>query len=337
MRILATGAAGFIGSNWVIARLENNPGDSVVSLDKLTYAGNIKNLADVMDDPRHEFVHGDIGDGELLARLFRDVPFDVVINFAAESHVDRSIHGPADFLTTNVWGTFSLLEAAREFGVERFIQISTDEVYGSLGMDDPPFTEKTPLRPTSPYSASKAAADHLALSYHGTYGLPVIVTRCSNNYGPRQFPEKMIPLFINNLSKDEPVPIYGKGENVRDWIHVSDHSRAVDAALSIGAPGQVYNIGGDCEKKNIEVVDLLLGIMGKPQSLKKFVKDRPGHDLRYAMDYSKARTELGWEPIVDFEQGLRDTVKWYMENQDWLREVTSGAYLDYYEKMYKNR
>lgn len=338
MRILVTGAAGFIGSNYVLRRLESNDGDTVVSLDKLTYAGNIENLRPVMDDSRHVFVKGDVADARLLDALFTGhKPFDAVINFAAESHVDRSIVEPHAFLATNTTGTFTLLEAARTHGTGVFIQISTDEVYGSLGDDDLAFTESTPLDPSSPYSASKAAGDLLALSYHKTYGMPVIVTRCSNNYGPFQFPEKMIPLFVNNLLKDEPVPIYGDGRNVRDWVHVYDHCSAVDAVLEAGKPGQVYNIGGECEKRNMEVVDALLEIMEKPGSLKKFVADRPGHDFRYAMNIAKIDNEIGWRPSIDFSEGLGRTVQWYRDNTEWLGDVTSGAYRDYYERMYGGR
>ncbi len=337
MKLLVTGSAGFIGSNYVVKRLEAHRNDEIVSLDALTYAGNIKNLAPVMEDKRHTFIQGDITDRKLLTDIFAERRFDAVINFAAESHVDRSIENPEDFLNTNVMGTFRLLEQARRSGVGRFLQISTDEVYGSLGLDDPGFTESSAIKPSSPYSASKASADLLALSYNATYALPVIVTRCSNNYGPYQFPEKMIPLFVNNLMNNKPVPIYGKGENVRDWIHVHDHNRAVDLALEKGKPGSVYNIGGGCEKQNIEIADMLLSILKKPDSLKTFVSDRPGHDLRYAIDYTKIKTELGWEPKIDLESGLGETVKWYQNNKEWLTGVTSGAYRDYYERMYKNR
>lgn len=336
MRILVTGAAGFIGSNYVLTRLENYPGDTIVSLDKLTYAGNLKNLASVIDDPRHQFVKGDIADSGLVENIFAD-RLDVVINFAAESHVDRSIDKPDIFLRTNIFGAFTLLEAARRHGVGMFVQVSTDEVYGSLGLHDPSFTENTPVDPSSPYSASKASADFLALSYQRTYGMPVIVTRCSNNYGPYQFPEKLIPLFISNLLKDQEVPIYGAGENVRDWIHVRDHCAAINAVLEKGTSGEVYNIGGRCEKMNIEIADYLLEIMGKEMSLKKFVTDRPGHDFRYSVDISRIENELGWRPAVKFEGGLKETVKWYIDNPAWLEEVTSGAYRDYYDKMYKNR
>ncbi|VAX25975.1 dTDP-glucose 4,6-dehydratase [hydrothermal vent metagenome] len=337
MKLLVTGSAGFIGSNYVLKRLSAHHDDEIVSLDALTYAGNIHNLASVMDDKRHTFIQGEITDRKLLADIFAQRKFDAVINFAAESHVDRSIENPEDFLDTNVMGTFRLLEQAKSSHVGRFLQISTDEVYGSLGLHDPGFTESSAIKPSSPYSASKASADLLALSYHATYALPVIVTRCSNNYGPYQFPEKMIPLFVNNLMNDKPVPIYGKGENVRDWIHVHDHNRAVDDVLEKGRPGAVYNIGGGCEKQNIEIADMLLGILDKPARLKIFVPDRPGHDMRYAIDYTKIKTELGWEPKIDIETGLAETVKWYKTNQEWLTGVTGGAYRDYYERMYKNR
>ena len=336
MRILVTGSAGFIGCNYLLSRLEKHPEDSITSLDKLTYAGNMENLAGAMDNPRHTFVRGDITDQALVTELF-DTPFDAVINFAAETHVDRSIEGPGAFLSTNTMGAFTLLEAVRRRGAGLFIQVSTDEVYGSLGPTDPSFTETTPLDPSSPYSASKASADMLALSYHRTFGTPVIVTRCSNNYGPYQFPEKLIPLFINNLVENKPVPIYGKGENVRDWIHVSDHCRAIDTVLERGSTGQVYNIGGECEKKNIEIADALLSILDKPTSLKTFVEDRPGHDFRYSMNCARIKRELDWNPVVDFETGLKTTVKWYTENREWLNNVTSGSYREYYDRMYAKR
>jgi len=336
LRILVTGAAGFIGSNYVLSRLENHPGDTIVSLDKLTYAGNLENLASVIDDPRHRFAKGDITDSRLVDELFSE-RFDAVINFAAESHVDRSIDNPDIFLKTNTFGAFTLLEAVRRHGAGMFIQVSTDEVYGSLGLHDPPFTETTPVDPSSPYSASKASADFMALSYYRTYQIPVIVTRCSNNYGPRQFPEKLIPLFINNLFRDKKVPIYGAGENVRDWIHVRDHCAAIDVIVEKGKSGEVYNIGGQLEKKNIEIADNLIEIMGKDKSLKYFVSDRPGHDFRYSMDISKIESKLGWRPAIKFTDGLKETVDWYMDNRAWLEEVTSGAYRGYYDKMYKNR
>ncbi len=337
MRLLVTGSAGFIGSAYVLKRLLEHSEDEIVSLDKLTYAGALENLAPAIDNERHTFIRGDITDDTLLEKLFTDNSFDAVINFAAESHVDRSITDPAEFMQTNAMGVFSLLEKVRRFDIERFIQISTDEVYGSLGPNDPAFTETTPLNPSSPYSASKAAADMLALSYHRTFGTPVIITRCSNNYGPNQFPEKLIPLFINNLRNDIPVPIYGEGENVRDWIHVNDHCHAINLVLKNGRTGEIYNIGASCELKNIDVADKLLEIMGKSASLKSFVKDRPGHDLRYAMDFTKIQDELGYRPTISFDEGLRSTVDWYEQNRKWLDSVTSGAYRDYYEKMYGER
>ncbi len=336
MRILVTGAAGFIGGNYVLSRLEKHPHDSIVSLDKLTYAGNLENLASVIDNPRHRFVRGDITDPDLLDDLFME-PFDAVINFAAESHVDRSIDKPDVFLKTNTLGTLTLLEAARRHGTGLFMQISTDEVYGSLGPDDPSFKETTPLDPSSPYSASKASADLLALSYYRTFGTPVIVTRCSNHSGPLQFPEKLIPLFINNLVNGKEVPIYGAGQNVRDWIHVRDHCDAVDAVMEKGKTGEVYNIGGRCEKKNVEIADALIEILGKDESFKKFVTDRPGHDFRYSMDISKIEKQLGWRPAIKFKDGLKQTVDWYIKNSGWLEKVTSGAYREYYDRMYKNR
>ncbi|VAX25544.1 dTDP-glucose 4,6-dehydratase [hydrothermal vent metagenome] len=339
MRILVTGAAGFIGGHYVLSRLENYPGDTIVSLDKLTYAGNLENLASVIDDPRHRFVKGDIADSRLVDELFgaQSKRFDAVINFAAESHVDRSIDNPDVFLKTNIFGTFTLLQTVRRHGAGMFIQVSTDEVYGSLGLNDPSFTETTPADPSSPYSASKASADFLALSYYRTYQIPVIVTRCSNNYGPRQFPEKLIPLFINNLLEDKQVPIYGAGENMRDWIHVKDHCAAINLILEKGKSGEVYNVGGQCEKKNIEIADCLIEMMGKDKSLKKFVTDRPGHDFRYSIDISKIEGELGWRPTIKFENGLKETVEWYKNNPAWLTKITSGAYRDYYDNMYKNR
>jgi len=305
-------------------------------LDQLTYAGNLENLKVVMNNPRHHFVNGDIRDKPLVDNLVSKNP-DVIINFAAESHVDRSIDYPEKFLSTNTIGAYTLLEAARKYDIPQFVQISTDEVYGSLSTTDPAFTENTTLSPSSPYSASKAAADLLAISYYKTYNTPVKVTRCSNNYGPNQFPEKIIPLFINNLLNNKPLPIYGTGENVRDWIHVYDHCDAIDAVLLNGRSGQIYNIGGGTEKQNLEVADNLIKVMGSSPSLIKFISDRPGHDLRYAMDCSKIYNELKWTPKIKFESGLIDTIEWYKNNVTWLKNITNGSYRNYYDKMYGDR
>ncbi len=333
MNILVTGGAGFIGANYVryvVGRGE----DRVVNLDALTYAGNLENLAGLEDDPRYRFVRGDIRDESLVRRLLAEERIEAVVHFAAESHVDRSIEGPRVFLETNVLGTQTLLDAAREAGVERFVQVGTDEVYGTLGPDDPPFTEQHPLQPNSPYSASKAAADLLCRAYHRTYGFPVIVTRCSNNYGPYQFPEKLIPLMIANALEGKPLPVYGDGRNVRDWLHVEDHCRAVDLVLRRGRPGEVYNIGGGNEMENIAIVRLLLELLDRDESLITFVADRPGHDRRYAIDATKLREELGWRPVHDFASGIRATVDWYLAHRDWWERVRSGAYQQYYERMY---
>jgi len=335
MRILITGGAGFIGSNMIRYLLRKYPSE-LINLDKLTYAGNLENLAGLEDDPRYTFVRGDIADPRVVGDIFTSHRIDAVINFAAESHVDRSIEDASAFLRTNVEGTRVLLEAARRHGAAKFIQVSTDEVYGSLG-ETGFFTEESPLNPSSPYSASKAAADLLALAYHRTYGLPVLVTRCSNNYGPYQFPEKLIPLMITNALEDQPLPVYGDGQNVRDWLHVADHCTALDLVLHRGRPGQVYNIGGHNERKNIEIVRLILAKLGKPESLITFVADRPGHDRRYAIDAAKLRRELGWRPQHTFEEGLRETVRWYCANQDWWRKIKSGAYRQYYQRMYGAR
>ena len=329
--VLVTGGCGFIGSNFIRHLLETHPEVRVTNLDALTYAGNLANLADVSAGPRYRFVHGDITDRELVRSVVRGV--DAVFNFAAESHVDRSIHDSGPFVRTNVLGTQVLLDAAREFNVPRYIQISTDEVYGSLGPTGY-FTEETPLAPNSPYSASKAAADLLVRSYVHTIGLPALITRCTNNYGTYQFPEKLIPLFITNLLKDQPVPVYGDGQNVRDWIHVRDHCRAIEAVWLRGRPGEVYNIGGECEKTNLELTYTLLDTLGKPHSLIRYVKDRPGHDRRYAIDCTKIKQELGWRPQVKFEEGLQETVHWYQDHLDWVENIRSGEYLRYYEKQY---
>ncbi len=330
--LLVTGGCGFIGSNFVRHLLTTRPDVSLVNLDLLTYAGNLANLADLAGHPRYRFVKGDVADRELVRQVVRQ-GVNGIIHFAAESHVDRSIHDSTPFIRTNVLGTQVLLDAAREFGVERFIHISTDEVYGSLGPTGY-FTESTPLAPSSPYAASKASADLLVLSYAHTHGLPAIITRCSNNYGPYQFPEKLLPLFIRNLLADRPVPVYGDGGQVRDWVHVRDHCAAIEMAWRHGRVGEVYNVGGRCEKTNLELTHLLLDLLGKPRSLIQHVKDRPGHDRRYAIDCSKIERELGWRPIVPFERGLRETINWYRANTAWLEAVCSGEYRLYYQRQY---
>jgi dTDP-glucose 4,6-dehydratase len=334
--ILVTGGAGFIGSNLVRLLLRERPDWTIVNLDKLTYAGNAESLADLRDDPRHVFVRGDIANAELVEHLFRNHHIDAVLNLAAESHVDRSILGPGIFVETNVSGTQVLLECARQAGVERFVQISTDEVYGSLGATGK-FTEESPLRPSSPYSASKTAADLLALAYGHTFGLDVVITRCSNNYGPYQFPEKLIPLMIANALEGKKLPVYGDGQQVRDWIHVEDHSRALLAALEKGRKGEVYNVGSDNEWPNLQIVTRLLGILGKGTDLIEYVKDRPGHDRRYAIDARKAKSELGWAPRIPFAEGLSQTVEWYVKNRGWWERVRSGEYRTYYERNYGSR
>ncbi|MHB9061866.1 MAG: dTDP-glucose 4,6-dehydratase, partial [Desulfobacteria bacterium] len=325
MRILVAGGAGFIGSNFIRYVLGTHADWSVVNVDKLTYAGNLANLADVAGDPRYGFHRADICDAAGIARIFAEEKPEAVVNFAAETHVDRSIDDPALFLRTNILGTQVLLDAARKSGVARFLQISTDEVYGSLGATGH-FSEESPLRPNSPYAASKTSADLLVRAYGKTFGLPVLVTRCSNNYGPYQFPEKLIPFFVTLLREGKPVPVYGDGRNVRDWIHVEDHSRAVDAVLRRGRPGEIYNVGGGNERTNIEITKLLIAAMGKDERSMKFVPDRPGHDRRYAIDDAKIRAELGVVPRVPFEEGLRATVRWYIDNEPWWRAVRSGEY-----------
>lgn len=332
MTVLVTGGCGFIGSNFIRHLLETDPTAAVINFDCLTYAGNPANLADLAQSERYRFVKGDITDRDAVRQTMA-TGVEAVINFAAESHVDRSIHDSGPFVRTNVLGTQILLDAAREFGVPRFLQISTDEVFGSLGPEGF-FTEETPLAPNSPYAASKAAADLLVRSAVHTFGLPAVITRCSNNYGPYQFPEKIIPLFITNLLRDEPVPVYGDGLNVRDWIHVRDHCAAIDLVWRHGRPGEVYNIGGRCERTNLQLTHDLLEAVGKPRSLIRYVKDRPGHDRRYAIDSSKIERELGWRPRVPFAEGLRDTVRWYRDNVDWVNGVRTGAYLTYYERQY---
>ena len=348
--ILITGGAGFIGSHVVRLMVRKYPHYRIVNLDKLTYAGNLANLKDVDGEPNYHFVKADICDAERVAKVFRAYDIDGVIHLAAESHVDRSIEEPFAFAQTNVMGTLTLLQAARnywngEWDGKRFYHISTDEVYGALEMDGGLFTESTSYSPHSPYSASKASSDHFVRAYHDTYGLPTIITNCSNNYGPNQFPEKLIPLFINNIRKGKPLPVYGRGENVRDWLYVEDHARAIDLVFHKGRVGDTYNIGGFNEWKNIDLIKVVIKtvdrLLGNPEGhsegLITYVTDRAGHDLRYAIDSSKLNEELGWEPSLQFEEGIEKTVRWYLDNQEWLDEITSGAYADYYERMYSGR
>jgi dTDP-glucose 4,6-dehydratase len=335
LKILVTGGAGFIGANFVLEMLATHEDVEIVNFDALTYAGNLENLRSVEDDPRHRFVRGDVCDTDAVASVL-DESIDAVVHFAAESHVDRSVEGPDVFLRTNVMGTQVLLERVRELRQGRFVMIGTDEVYGSLGAEGA-FTETTPLAPNSPYSASKASADLLCRAYHHTFGVDVVITRCSNNYGPFQFPEKLIPLMIANAMDDRELPVYGDGRNVRDWLHVRDHCRAIDVVMRRGRSGEVYNVGGNSERENIEVVKALLDHLGKPHDLITYVTDRPGHDRRYAIDATKIREELGWEPRVVFEDGLGETIAWYRDNGPWLEQVRSGAYRDYYDTMYGDR
>jgi dTDP-glucose 4,6-dehydratase len=330
--VLITGGCGFIGSNFIHHLLQTDSKVRVVNFDSLTYAGNLANLAGVASDPRYRFVRGDVTD-RAAVRDAVAAGVDGIVHFAAESHVDRSIQDSGPFVRTNVLGTQVLLDAAREFKVSRYVQISTDEVYGSLGPTGA-FTEETPLAPNSPYAASKAAADLLVRSYVHTFGMPALITRCSNNYGPYQFPEKLLPLFISNLMHDEPVPVYGDGQNVRDWIHVRDHCSAIDKVWREGKPGEVYNIGGRSERTNLDLTHTLLDALGKPRSLIRYVPDRPGHDRRYAIDCAKMENELGWRPKYTLEQGLRETIRWYQENGAWIAGVRDGAYLKYYEQQY---
>ncbi len=339
MKILVTGGAGFIGSNFIFHMRAAHPDDTLLCLDKLTYAGNLETLAPVMDDPGFRFLRADIADREAVYGIFEAERPDVVVNFAAESHVDRSIEDPAVFLTTNVMGTQVLLDACRRFGTARFHQVSTDEVYGDLPLDRPDlfFTEQTPLHPSSPYSASKASADLLCMAYWRTYGLGVTISRCSNNYGPYQFPEKLIPLMIANALADKPLPVYGQGVNVRDWLYVEDHCAAIDLILRKGEPGQVYNIGGHNEMRNLDIVKLILKQLGKPESLITFVADRKGHDMRYAIDPAFIHAQLGWLPGTRFTDGLKMTVRWYLEHRPWWENIINGEYQSYYERMYGNR
>ncbi len=336
MKILITGGCGFIGSNFVLHMLETYPDVQLLNLDLLTYAGNLENLQDTVPyGDRYRFIKGDIADLELVRDICSQRP-EVIINFAAESHVDRSILDCSPFVRTNIQGTQVLLSCCREFKIPRFVQISTDEVYGSLG-ETGSFSELTPLAPNSPYSASKASADLLVRAFHHTYGLDAVITRCSNNYGPYQFPEKLIPLMITNAVRDEKLPVYGKGMNVRDWIYVIDHCRAIDKVMRKGRAGEVYNVGGNSEYHNIDIVKLILKRLDKPESLIEFVTDRPGHDLRYAIDASKIRDELGWEPTMDFENGINHTIAWYLEHETWWQRIKSGEYMSYYEQWYGNR
>jgi len=334
MKLLVTGGAGFIGSNFVHYALKEHPDWEVTNLDKLTYAGNLENLKEIQDQPGYHFVKGDIADRKLVDKLLGQ-GFDVIVNFAAESHVDRSILDASPFIETNVKGTQVLLEGAKKHGIQRFIQVSTDEVYGSI--DSGRFTEESNLSPSSPYSASKTAADLLCRAYFKTHRLPVIVTRCTNNLGPYQFPEKLIPLVITNALEDKPVPVYGDGLNVRDWIFVADHCRALDVVIQKGKPGEIYNIGSGNEKTNLELIHKLLELLDKPQSLIQFVTDRPAHDRRYALDCAKIATELGWKPAYSFEKALSATVDWYLKNESWWRSIKSGEYSRYYKKMYLKR
>lgn len=348
--VLVTGGAGFIGSNFVQYILQEKQDiECLVNLDLLTYAGNLENLLSVKDDKRYVFVHGDIRDRELVNELFDKYKFDTVVHFAAESHVDRSIVEPEIFLTTNIVGSHTLLEAAkRHWNVDpdnkysreylpgvKYLQVSTDEVYGALGKTGM-FTETTPISPNSPYSASKASADMIVRAYYQTYGMPVNITRCSNNYGPYQFPEKLIPLMLHNAKNDQPLPIYGDGMQIRDWLHVKDHCSAILTVLEKGEAGEVYNIGGNNERANIEIVKLILSVLGKSESLITYVKDRPGHDRRYAIDNTKITTELGWAPSYTFQQGMSETIEWYLQNQGWVERIVSGDYMDYYSRMYQN-
>ena len=334
-----TGGAGFIGGNFVYYQLKQHPEDRVVCLDKLTYAGNLSTLKEAMENPRFRFVKGDICDREAVYALFEEEKPDIVVNFAAESHVDRSIEDPGIFLQTNIIGTATMMDACRKYGVKRYHQVSTDEVYGDLPLDRPDllFTEETPIHTSSPYSSSKAGADLLVMAYHRTYGLPCTISRCSNNYGPYHFPEKLIPLMIANALNDKPLPVYGEGKNVRDWLYVEDHCRAIDLIMRKGREGEIYNVGGHNEKSNIEIVKLICKELGKPESLITYVTDRKGHDLRYAIDPAKIHAELGWLPETSFDVGIKKTIRWYLEHRDWWEEIISGEYRNYYEKMYGNR
>jgi dTDP-glucose 4,6-dehydratase len=333
-KILITGGAGFIGSNFVRYMLDKYEDYEIVNLDSLTYCGNLENLREIEDNPNYTFCKGDITDKDLVFKITSNA--DYIVNFAAESHVDRSIEDPEIFIKSNVLGTQVLLDAAKEYGIKKYLQVSTDEVYGSLGKTGY-FREDTPLAPNSPYSASKASADLMVRAYNKTFDLPVNITRCSNNYGPYQFPEKLIPLMISNALENKPLPVYGDGLNIRDWLHVYDHCSAIDLVLHRGKIGEIYNIGGNNEKKNIEIVKLILQNLNKSESLINFVKDRLGHDRRYAIDSSKIQNELGWTPKYTFETGIAETIQWYLDNKEWWERIKSGEYLAYYERMYSNR
>lgn len=339
MNILVTGGAGFIGANFVYYQLANHPKDRIVCLDDLTYAGNLETLENALKNPNFHFVKADISDREAVYKIFEAEPFDIVVNFAAESHVDRSIENPELFLKTNIMGTQILMDACRKYNVGRYHQVSTDEVYGDLPLDRPDlfFTEETPIHTSSPYSASKASADLLVLAYYRTFGLPVTISRCSNNYGPYHFPEKLIPLMISRALADQSLPVYGKGENVRDWLYVEDHCSAIDLIIRKGRIGEVYNIGGHNERTNMEVVKTILRLLNKPESLINHVTDRLGHDRRYAIDPTKIISELGWKPATYFDSGMEKTIQWYLDNRSWWENILSGDYQKYYDRMYKNR
>ena len=337
MKTLITGGAGFIGSNFIHYWSGKYPQDEIINLDVLTYAGNLENLGDLAENGNYKFIKADIAKEEDVSQIIKEERPDLIINFAAETHVDRSILGPDEFIRTNINGTYNLLKAAKENGNIRFHHISTDEVFGTLQRNDPAFNEKSAYDPRSPYSASKAASDHLVRSFFHTFDLPVTISNCSNNYGPYQFPEKLMPLFITNLMENKKIPLYGDGENIRDWLYVEDHCRAIDLIIKKGGIGETYCIGGNCEKTNKEITDQILELMDRGTDMIEFVADRKGHDRRYAIDFSKIKYELGWEPRISFEEGIRKTIDWYRENQDWWKNVRSGAYQEYYQKNYGNR
>ena len=339
MTIIVTGGAGFIGSNFIYFQLKNHPEDRIVCLDSLTYAGNMATLDEAMKHENFRFVKADITDRAAVEKLFEEEHPDILVNFAAESHVDRSVEDPGLFLRTNILGTQTLMDACRKYGIKRYHQVSTDEVYGDLPLDRPDlfFTEETPIHTSSPYSASKASADLLVLAYARTFHLPVSITRCSNNYGPYHVPEKLIPLMISRALADESLPVYGTGENVRDWLYVEDHCSAIDLVMRKGREGEIYNVGGHNERTNLEVVKTILRELGKPESLITYVKDRPGHDRRYAIDPTKIHSELGWLPATPFDEGIKKTIRWYLDNEKWWKDILAGDYQNYYEKMYGNR